>query len=267
MYPARYYLLAEYCGIPSSKRAERPVCMLRGFFDDSREDGCVLILAGYVASVEQWLSFSERWDQALTMNSPRWPAFKMRKVDLNDPFQLERAEYHYRIIEEFLPGGLCVAIPIPIFAKVVEEYNLEPKFRNPYYLAWNLVVSTFRNFHVSNGWKQTIDVYFDKQGESKMVLQAWDIISQKEGMGPFNNAPMFRDDEEIVALQAADLLAWWARKNWVEHGTFLNESWLFPWEKREPGPDYLFAEMNEDGIRQHFLNTMIFPDFLGGEAG
>ena len=77
---------------------------------------------------------------------------------------------------------------------------------------------------------------------------------------PFKNAPMLRDDKEVVALQAADLLAWWARKNWIEHGTFDNQKWQFPWEESTPGPDYLFVEVDEERIRKHLLNT-IYDDF------
>ncbi len=266
MYPASRFVLAEYCGYLSAKRAERPVCMLRAFFDDSRERGVVLILAGFIATVEQWHGFSERWEQSLTMMSPRWKAFKMSRVDLEDTAQLERVEYHYRIIEEFTEGAFCVAMPMQPLINVFDEYVVEAKFRNPYYLAWHLVMSTFANFHRYNGWNKTLDVYFDKQTESKMVLQAWEIISEKEGLGPFNNPPMFRDDEDMLPLQAADLLAWWARKAWLQHGAFHNDLWLFPWEKKHPGPDYLFAQINEDGIRQHFLNTMILPEFPDDEA-
>jgi hypothetical protein len=238
--------------------------MLRGFFDDSREAGSVYILAGFVASVEQWIGFSDRWEQALTMASPRWNAFKMKRVNINDPAQLERAEYHYRIVEEFLPAAFCVAIPIPALTKVMEEYRIEPKFRNPYYLVWLATISLFRNNYLYSGWTQPIDLIFDNQSESKMVLQAWDVlVEQNDDIKPFQNAPMFRSDEEMLPLQAADLLAWWARKNWVEHGTFDNQKWLFPWEERTPGPDYFFAEMDEDGIRKHLLNTMIAPDSSG----
>lgn len=236
--------------------------MLRAFFDDSRQDGHVLILAGFVANVGQWLGFSDRWQQALTMTQPHWPAFKMSQVNLSDPVQLERAEYHYRIIEEFIPSAVCVAIPLQPLEKVMEEFRIELKFRNPYYMAWLTTLSIFRNFHVAHGWSQQIDVFFDRQNnEEKLVAEAWHIMVEDLGeTAPFKNAPMFRDDEDMLPLQAADLLAWWARKNWIEHGTFDNQKWLFPWEERTPGPDYLFAEIDEEGIRKHFLRTMILPD-------
>lgn len=165
--------------------------LLRVFFDDSREDGSVLILAGFAANAEQWRHFSGRWKQALTMNNPRWSSFKMSRVDISDPAQLERAECHYRIIEEFIPGAFCVAVSIPVLAKVMNEFRIEPKFRNPYYLAWLITVSLFRNFHLYGGWKQPIDLFFDQQGEAKMVLQAWDVIAEQNAdMKPFQIAPM-----------------------------------------------------------------------------
>jgi len=237
--------------------------MLIGYIDDSKADDKVLILAGYIANDQQWTGFSYRWAEALTMKPP-CPLFKMRQIDLSVPSQMKRAQYHYRIIEEFIPFGFCVAIPIPPLAKVTEELRIAPKFRNPYYLAWLVTISFFRNSYLYSGWTQPIDLVFDVQAESKLVLEAWKIMTeQNENMEPFKNPPIFRSDNDSMPLQAADLLAWWARKNWVEHGTFNNQKWLFPWEERDPGPDYLFQEINEDGIRKHFLKTIIPLKSLG----
>jgi hypothetical protein len=34
--------------------------MLQAFIDDSKQDGEVLLLAGYIASEERWAAFSEK---------------------------------------------------------------------------------------------------------------------------------------------------------------------------------------------------------------
>lgn len=231
--------------------------MLSGYFDDSREDGSVFILAGYLANDQKWMDFTTRWDQALTMNRPKWDEFKMKEVNLNNPDEVLRAKYHYRVIEEFLPDGFCLAIPTKPYRKVMDELNVEEKFRNPYFLAWLTLISFFRNLKVYYGWKNSLDIYFDNQTEEKTVMQMWYELSEKyPGESPFKNAPMFRDSKEFPALQAADLLAWWARKNWVEYGTFRNNKWLFPWPSRESGPHYTFLEMDEDGIRKHISNSL-----------
>ena len=68
---------------------------------------------------------------------------------------------------------MCVAIPLKPLAKVMEEFHIEQKFRNPYYLAWLTTLSVFRNFHVYNGWKQSVDVLFDRQNnEERLVTEA-----------------------------------------------------------------------------------------------
>jgi hypothetical protein len=235
--------------------------VLQAYFDDSKQDGNVLILAGHIATVEQWMAFADRWKQALTMSKPKWNVFKMSSVCLKDPVQLERAEYHCRIIEEFVQGAFCIAIPIKPLAKVIAEYRIHPQYSNPYYLAWLLVVSNFRNFRDYGGWTETIDVYFDKQSEERFVQRAWETLADRYGgdIGPFRNAPMFRSDEEFLPLQAADFLAWWARKNWIEHGTFNNEASLFPWEPCERMTPTMYVQMDEQGIRKHLQNTMVHP--------
>jgi len=252
MHPAHEQVLALVSGLSLAKRAERRLCVLQAYIDDSGEAGKVLILAGYLATVEQWLRFSERWQQALDM-SPPWLVFKMRAIDMKIPEQRERAEYHYRIIEEFLPGGFCVAIPIKPLKLVCEELNIGLRWRRPYYMAWIAVISVFRKFYTKGGWKQSLDLIFDEQIESKIVLEAYDILTMKQNgdMAPFKNRPIFRNDEEFLPLQAADLLAWWARKRWLEKETFVDMNWLFPWEGRTPAPDYIFSEMTEDQIREH----------------
>ncbi len=153
--------------------------MLSAYFDDSREDGSVFVLAGYLGNFQQWKKFSRRWEQALTMRRPQWDEFKMKRVDLNDPDQFLRAQYHYRIIEEFLPDGFCLAIPTGAFQKVMEELNVEEKFRNPYLLAWLTLISFFRNLKVHYGWKNSFDIYFDNQTEEKTVMQMWYEVTEK----------------------------------------------------------------------------------------
>ena len=261
MRPAHFPVLAEYCGLSSTARSGRLLFVLQAYFDDSKQDGQVIILAGYIASVEQWMAFSDRWKQALTMGSPRWNAFKMSRVNLNDPAQLERTEYHCRIVEEFAQGAFCNAIPVAPLKKVIQEFGIDPKYSNPYYLAWLLTVSNFRNFRDYGSWTETVDVYFDKQSEERFVQRAWEIMSDRYNgdVGPFRNAPMFRSDEEFLPLQAADLLAWWARKNWIEHGSFSNQKSLFPWPSYGDLMPTMFVEMDEDGIRTHFSKTMVLP--------
>jgi len=257
MHPAIFALV---CGISPAKRAERLLCViqpLQAYIDDSVESGTVLILAGYLANVKQWDEFSERWQRLLDMK-PSTHSFKMRRVNLKNPVEREKAEFHYRAIEQYVPFGFCVALPIQPYLRICEELHIRKRYRRPFYMAWMLLLSVFRAFYTEAKWTQSLDLIFDENGFVADLESAWDLLArnQKEDMAPFKNRPLFRPDDELLPLQAADMLAWGARKNWAEHGTFNNQKWLFPWEERAPGPDYMFSEVTEDGIRAHVLANL-----------
>jgi hypothetical protein len=231
--------------------------MLQAFIDDSTSSGEVLILAGYIANVEQWLGFTSRWQQALTL-PPEQKIFKMRDLDMKNPVHVEKVLYHYRIIEEYIPLGFCVAMPHKPLAKVCQELNVKKEFRAPFYMGWILLISALRKLHTDAGWNGAVELIFDEQKEKRMILHAWDIIVEKMNGDtlPIKNTPMFRTDEEYLPLQAADLLAWWARKAWVKSQTWKGDATLFPWENSVIRPDYLFFEVNEEGLRKHIMSSI-----------
>jgi hypothetical protein len=226
--------------------------MLQAYIDDSTQSGSVMVLAGYMATADQWRAFSERWRQALEMK-PRISVFKMRDIQMKDKVDSERAELHYRIIEEHIGSGFCVAIPLNAFATVSEELHLEKKFRKPFYMAWILLISALRMLHTNYGWQQAVSLTFDEQLGQDTVLEAWDILRTKYNGDtfPIIETPIFRSDDDCPPLQAADLLAWWARKKWTAHNKFGHDSWPFPWVPSPAGPGYAYFEVNEDGIRKH----------------
>ncbi len=261
MIPAVENILALVCGYSEAKRAERRLCMMQAYIDDSTESRAVLVLAGYIASDPQWLAFAEKWQNAL--HEERLKVFKMNK--LKQPHHYPRVERFYRIIESTVSGGFYIAVPISALSTVCAEFNIAPRYRSPYYMAWILLISVFRKLYTETKWNPPLDLIFDNQKEEKFILKAWHILKdkQKGDIAPLKNTPAFRSDEDVLPLQAADLLAWWVRKDWLKHGTIKNAEWLFPWEDKSGGFPYLLSEMNENEIRQHFKNNLVLPGDLG----
>ncbi len=227
---------------------------MQAYVDDSTGSGAVMVLAGYVATVPQWLDLTQRWERALAMEPPL-RVFKMNK--LKQEHNRERVEYFYRIIEETVAAGFYIAIPIEAHAKVCAEFRVAARYRSPYYMAWILLISVFRKLHTHTAGHPPLDLIFDNQKEEQFVTKAWHILKarQKGDVAPFRSTPVFKDDEDVLPLQAADLLAWWARKSWIKHKGFDGE-WLFPWEKRS-NLVYAYSEMDEDKIRKHFTAATI----------
>lgn len=257
MHPAIYRFV---CGRAPSKRAGRQFCVvqpLQAYVDDSTEGGVVLILAGYIASVSQWDAFSVAWETLLA-EYPTRHVFKMRSVNLNNPIDVEKLERHYRIIEKYIPFGFCMAMPHEPYKAVCEELGVQKRYQRPFNMAWVLLLSSFRKFYTQAQWKQSLDLFFDEHISATDVSAAWDelVERQKGDIAPFRSRPIFVRDDDFLPLQAADLLAWWARKNWVQHKTFKNQAPLFPWNEGHPGPDYMYFEMEEAGIRKHVMDNL-----------
>src|SRR5260370_41893296 len=64
--------------IRTSPAEERLLALISGYFDDSRKDGEILVLAGYVGYVNQWEHFERLWNVALTTHGV--PYFHMREM-------------------------------------------------------------------------------------------------------------------------------------------------------------------------------------------
>lgn len=245
-HPASYYVLALVSGLPSRKRYSRLALMLQAYFDDSTERGNALIFAGYLASVDTWLRFSDDWDELLTMRCPKRP-FKMSETCPTS----ERAMFHYRAIERAGLVAIGCAIPIVPLAKVVTELGLNSALNDPYYLAWRAVITLSLLGSKMLGSRDPIEFIFDDQTEKINIIKAWDYFYGGAPRGVrkrIRGIPSFKRDEDVVALQAADMLAWWARKQYVVDPD--NMETLFPhdWTNGK-NPPILFADMPEENIR------------------
>ena len=246
--------LALVSGLPSSTRYSRLILMLQAYFDGSTESGSVLIFAGYLGSVDTWLAFSDEWGELLTLH-PLISHFKMSAIGTS---QMERAMFHYKLIERSQIFGIAVAIPIEPLTKVVKELGLDSEWANPYYFAWRSVMTLTLQGKKILGFTDPVEFVFDEQTDKKQVIMAWDYFYGSAPMlvrQQIRGAPSFKDDKDVVALQAADLFAWWARKQYLVDKT--NMKALFPaeWTKGKD-PHMLFAEVTEEGFRTQFLKDI-----------
>jgi hypothetical protein len=101
MHPSAIGVLRYVSGLPSGRRERRSFLALQIGIDDSRSDGQVLILSGYVGEAADWAQFSNKWQDRL--DTLGWSSFKMSEVNrrFNEPEALRHAESFYRILEPF----------------------------------------------------------------------------------------------------------------------------------------------------------------------
>jgi hypothetical protein len=100
-------------GLPSSERTKRRMMALQAYFDDSKEAGRVVVLAGLIAPAEQWAAFSDEWKGMLTLRR-NWLYFKMSEwVYSEDEEVWEKIKFPYRIIERRTSVRYVVLLILP----------------------------------------------------------------------------------------------------------------------------------------------------------
>jgi hypothetical protein len=238
---------ALVCGLPPGKRERRLIMVLKAFFDGSTEAGEALIFAGYMASVETWAKFSEDWSELLAVSPSINPPFKMKSFSRN----LDRAEIQYQAIARAGLAGIGCAIPIRPLVKVADEIGLPKKWKNPYYLAWRIIITeAIRGANIL-GSQEPIEFIFDDQNDKVRIIESWDRYYQSmpgDIRERVRGIPGFKKDDDLAPLQAADLIAWWGRKQYLKDKSRMKD--LFPgkWTNYKD-PTLLFSPLSESVIR------------------
>jgi len=215
--------------------------MLQAFIDDSRTGSVhtkhgIFVLAGYMASVPQWLRFNKEWQAVLDL-APKWAAFKMSQARhhygaLTD----ERLEQFHRVIE----GNVQAAVRASVDLDAYYRFFGEPKdkknpLRNPYYvLLFDLVIQLKRILPHMELDDNEVEFIFDEQMTEKAAIQeAWRDIGKfrPDIAAHLGNEPKWEKEETYLPLQAADEIAWWTRRHREETqaGKLLTQ---IPWKQK-----------------------------------
>jgi hypothetical protein len=200
----------------------------QAFIDDSYSKD-EFVLAGYIAPAAVWLHFVNDWDEQLRFGT-----------------RAKNGEYHFKMTEMARTG----MDRVPIFYNVIEKYpelypvsfrmNLQDfqqaqariealgmklrfnidlgPWKNKFFFAFHGLIENFhkarQNLVQHIPPDERVDFIFDTQSE-EALLPPWNefVLSNPEAIQQFYGAkPRFEDDQEFLALQAADLWAWWVRK-------------------------------------------------------
>jgi hypothetical protein len=243
--------------------------VLQAFIDDSQTDGDVLVLAGFISDAIKWTSFSKEWAEHLKLAGLE--EFKMSEFGLNEP---EIVASFYRIAEKHALGTLACAVPIRPLEKVALEFSNDPMNRNPFLFGFKAVVNLCAQYQKDMGVHQPIEFLFDeKTGEQSIIHNAWKIYVDsvpddiRAVTGPM---PIFRNSKSALPIQAADLIAWWYRRMFREHGKM--SGWPFPWSEQRKLALMSFS-FSEDDFRENFAagigarrNTIKVTFTLNGQS-
>jgi hypothetical protein len=208
--------------------------MLQAFIDDSGWDGNspVFILAGFVAKEKQWEEFSEAWQIVLDLEEPRKLEYlKMRESYLLDNHNSQfygwtekqrddRLEKFVRVINRHVEHAIISGVPIEPYRTLFRgKFNPEALDR-PYFLSF-FSIMTYLLKVAKEVHDDRIDFIFDTLGgESKALLVR--EYERFKSLGPAElqklapEIPKFEREQDFKPLQAADMIAWLARRHFFD---------------------------------------------------
>lgn len=258
MTPAAERIWGLVCGFPGDRASKRELLVLKAYIDGSGTGAKdVLVLAGYIATVEQWAAFSTDWNRLLNMGPHPLRYFKMKELK-NSP---EKCVPYYDVIEQHVTAAVSCMIKTSDLVEVARNFQWPFKFdregtrafENPYYFGFKAIMDKFAANQSQLGITEPVDFIFDEETEKKRTLSGWDRIKYSatgDVAALLGDTPIYRDDEKTLPLQSADLFAYWVRQ-WELQGIPDALATLpFPWEKQRDIPRMEIRFEKDDFLKE-----------------
>jgi len=192
----------------------------KAFCDGSKgtEPGKILLLSALVHTVPAWEKFTNDWETALKA-PPSLEHLHMRKF---------RQLAAWKAIDRDLKIISLTEVILRHEPHVVscwlssEDYDATVRqvapsdLRHVFSLAFHAILQAVAEYQLQRGITIPADFVFDEEGDIGNEALIW-YPAIKEAAPPRVRAlmgatPVFRNDEEVLPLQAADLVAWHKRR-------------------------------------------------------
>ncbi|HWF91953.1 MAG TPA: DUF3800 domain-containing protein [Terriglobales bacterium] len=202
----------------------QPETTYGAYIDDSAssEDDEIFLLAGYAQTAPAWAAFSDVWAKTLRQ-APSINYCHMTEAEgLKGQFlgwgktQRDRklAELA-NVIVKHDPWSIECFVSRQKYQEIIEPviaYDL----RGPYFSCFYGTIVSLARYHAQTGITLPTDFVFDEQGKVGAEAVLW-YEAIKERQKPeikalMGSTPIFRDDEKVLPLQAADMIAWHLRR-------------------------------------------------------
>jgi len=222
---------ALVCGYASRVRSGKVIVIVGGieathvaYVDESGGPGAgrILLLSACVHRYPVWASFRDEWDRVL-QESPAITAFHVRDARCREGefAGWTQLAVDYKIIAltqvllTFEPHVVTCWLSEEEYATTVRAAS-PPDVRHAYFLLFMCVVIKVAEYQQRWNLDTPVDYVFDEKGDVGYEAAMWypvikDSLPEqiKSRMG---STPIFRNDEKVLPLQAADLIAWNSRR-------------------------------------------------------
>jgi len=210
--------------------------MLRAYLDESESHKKpeFLVLAGYIASEENWFKLSHEWNQVLSIDPPI-KYFKLREAIRQPPFNQFRGfstdQCNSRIalfrglIEKYCLAECAIAFRMDHFKNGYAANMPFPSrsLRSAFCFAWlHLTFTVAKNLHRIGLPRQEIEFVLDHRlkEETRIISGFRNAQSMQRALGfpslvddVMQYPPVFADDKQVLPLQSADMLATICRRH------------------------------------------------------
>lgn len=233
--------------------------VLQAYIDDSWDESGTYVLAGYVASVDQWAAFAKEWEDLLPLATPNKKGVRRFKMaEMARAGKMEAVPLFYKTIMKHVQMSISIIINKKNLVKQIDNLvgevgdpawgnvviDLEPykkMWRKPFFFAFRALMDTFHREFAANNLENIpldgiVHFIFDQDDSEAYIRRIWDEYVLKrspEYRKFYGDRPRFEKDEDFAALQAADFRAWWVRKWANEYGFSRVDEWCYPFEPGE----------------------------------
>jgi|SRR5208282_328124 len=202
------------------------LAVLRTYIDDSgRGQKPHFVFAGFVARAEHWLEFNKAWQAALAgppvldylktkdgmARRPGGPFKHWHRKDID-----RCMDELMTVIESSYAARVGFSVPYNYFTKYFGG-QIAKRMDTPYvFTAYLLITATLVSLY-AEGCREIVEFVFDTtdRTEQDLIRKGWwgALDTAPHHLKPLMaNPPDFRDEKQVLPLQAADFYAWHLRK-------------------------------------------------------
>lgn len=220
------------------------------------------VMAGHVATAEQWAKFVPEWETFLEW-APVGPdgkrRFKLSEMGVGAESRFRVLSF-YRVIEAHVSLSISVQFRLDDLERAKGRI-LIPGVKidwgivgDPYAVAFKAILQLFHHnrekFSEAIPPNEPVEFIFDDMSQKKPIRDAWEgflATSTDEFRNSLANEPRFEKEERFLPLQAADLYAGLIRR--------VNEGWPQPFPGQAAKHDMLLADatLTEDEMVNNFI--------------